>query len=110
MPALTSLNADWASCMADSNYPGVSDPDGASELLSDHIRDAGIDSKKGPTPEQRAELRDYEIDLALADFRCSKKLDYQQKSLAVQFAAEKKFVSENKAELDQMLAAVNQGN
>lgn len=110
-PAVKELDAKWADCMADAGYTDFTTKSDAMTSISDEqnafYENQEIDEAGMPiAPDEAAmeELRQKEIDIALADFRCSEKLDYMQKSLEAQFALETQFVEDNKSELDAMLA------
>jgi hypothetical protein len=55
------------------------------------------------------ELKEREIDMALADFRCAKDIDYNNVQLTAQFAQEEQFIEDHKAELDALIAAYSTG-
>lgn len=110
-PAVKELDAKWADCMADAGYSEFTSKSEAMMSISDaqneFYENQEFDETGTPiAPDEAAmeELRQKEIDLALADFRCSEKLDYMQKSLEAQFALETQFVEDNKSELDALLA------
>lgn len=110
-PAVKELDAKWADCMADAGYSEFTHKNEAMTSISEEqnalyenqeFDESGMPLELDATAME--ELRQKEIDLALADFRCSEKLDYTQKSLEAQFALETQFVEDNKSELDAMLA------
>lgn len=110
-PAVKELDAKWADCMADAGYTEFTSKNEAMMSISDaqnaFYENQEVDEAGMPiAPDEAAmeELRQKEIDLALADFRCSEKLDYTQTTLEAQFALEKQFVEDNKSELDALLA------
>lgn len=110
-PAVKALDAKWADCMADAGYSEFTSKSEAMMSISDaqneFYENQEFDESGVPVaPDEAAmeELRQKEIDVALADFRCSEKLDYMQKSLEAQFALETQFVQDNKSELDALLA------
>lgn len=115
-PAVKELDAKWADCMADAGYSEFTSKNEAMMSISDEqnafyenqeVDESGVPIE--PDPAAMEELRQKEIDLALADFRCSEKLDYMQKTLEAQFALETQFVEDNKSELDAMLAEYSTG-
>lgn len=109
-PAISALDAKWASCMADAEYPDLKQKQDAFELAiekqNEFYKD---DGSTGPTDEQLAEAREFEIDVALADFRCSEKVRYNDTMMEVQFALERQFIQDHKSELDALLADAEQG-
>lgn len=115
-PEMKKLDADWADCMADAGYSDFKTKSAAVQSISDAqnalYEEAGVDADGNSLEIDQAakdELKQKEIDVALADFKCSEKSDYMQKALAVQFKLEEQFVSDNKSELDAMLAEYAQG-
>jgi len=108
LPAVKAVNAAWSSCMADAGYPDLKTKDAVYELMNAQSEEAYADGAEEISPEKRAEMRDYEIDLALADFHCAEEVDYQKVTLEAQFELEEQFIADNKSELDTMLAAAGQ--
>lgn len=116
-PKIKELNSKWAACMADAGYPEFStkqDPfDALNEAQNAYYESQTFDEQGMPTnvdDAALAELKQTEIDMALADFKCSAKVDYMQQSLKAQFALETQFVEDNKSELDALLAAYAKGD
>lgn len=115
-PAMKKLDAEWADCMADAGYSDLKTKSAAMESISNAqmalYEEAGVDAEGNSLEIDQAakdELKQKEIDVALADFKCSEKSGYMQAALEVQFKLEEKFVSDNKSELDAMLAEYAQG-
>jgi hypothetical protein len=105
-PEMKKLDAEWASCMADAGY---TDYKTKQEAIQDVIDKSnamweGDNAETGPTEEQQAEQREYEIEIALADFKCADAMDYTDKSTAIQFELEEQFIEDNKSELDAIVA------
>jgi hypothetical protein len=108
-PAVTKLDGKWSACMADAGYTGLSTKDDAMNQVNDESN-AYYETLTGEAdPAKLAEIRENEIAIALADFTCSKKLDYEHTRLAVQFDLERQFITDHKSELDAMVADVAQG-
>lgn len=111
-PKIKELDRSWASCMADAGYSDFTMKQDAFTLISEAQNaiyetmeyDQETGEPLGDNTEALAELKQQEIDVALADFRCSEKLNYMQETLKAQFALETRFVEDNKAELDALLA------
>ncbi|WP_374010250.1 hypothetical protein [Leifsonia sp. LS-T14] len=110
VPAVKAAAAKWSECMADAGYSGLKKQQDAVEYASEKNSAlyGGSEESGGtpPTP-SAAELkkaRDAEIKIALADFRCAKKTDYTDIKLRAQFDLEKKFIADNKAALDELVA------
>jgi hypothetical protein len=108
-PAVTKLDGKWSACMADAGYTGLSTKDDAMNQINDESN-AYYETLTGEAdPAKLAEIREHEIAIALADFTCSKKLDYEHTRLSVQFDLERQFITDHKSELDAMVADVAQG-
>jgi hypothetical protein len=108
-PAMTKLNSDWASCMADAGHPDFAVKNDAMNAVMDEQNALWEGSETGPTEEETAAARDNELKIALADFRCAEEVDYMDKSLEAQFALEEQFISDYKAELDALIADYETG-
>lgn len=117
-PAVVKLDKDWAACMADAGYSDMKKKQDAMDLVMNAQNAAyeeamanGEDPEQymGPSEEQVAEMRDTEIEIALADFRCSEEVNYTDAMLEIQFEAEREFIKEHKAELDAIVAEVEKG-
>jgi hypothetical protein len=110
-PKVKKLNSEWAACMADAGYP---DYKAKQEAVQDVIDKSNAlweeNPETGPTEEQQAEAREYEIEIALADFKCADAMDYTNKVTAVQFELEEQFITDHKAELDAIVAEVEKSN
>ncbi|TFD38447.1 hypothetical protein E3T40_03100 [Cryobacterium sp. TMT1-19] len=109
-PGVQALDAEWASCMADSGNPDFSakqDAINAASELSNVLYNN--ETGEAPSDEDLAEVREGEIEIALADFTCSEKVDYTAAMLKLQFALEKQFVADHKAELEAFSADYKQG-
>lgn len=109
-PGVQALDAEWASCMADSGNPDFSAKQDAINAASE-LSNALYNNETGeaPSDEDLAEVREGEIEIALADFTCSEKVDYTAAMLKLQFALEKQFVADHKAELEAFSADYKQG-
>ena len=109
-PAVQELDGEWAACMADTGHPDFKakqDAINAASELSNALYNN--DTGEAPSDEALAEVREGEIEIALADFTCSEKVDYTDSMLTVQFKLEKQFVDDHKAELDAFAADYDQG-
>ena len=110
LPEVKAVNAAWSGCMADAGYPDLKTKDGVYDIMNAQNEEAYADGTEELSDEKRAEMRDEEIDLALADFHCAEDVDYTTVTLTAQFALEEQFIADNKAELDAMLAASSQAS
>lgn len=85
----------WARCLAEAGFPGFETPGQARASVFDQLpgdRDAALDS------EQRAEVREYELALAPADFECQQRHVLGPRR-AVTLELEQAFIDDNHAEL-----------
>ena len=110
-PKMKALDRAWLDCMADAGYSDFKTKQDGFTLISDEqnkiYESQELDEQGAPigdTSEAMAALKEKEIDVALADFKCSEKTNYNQEAMKVQFALETAFVEDNKSELDAMLA------
>lgn len=107
-PEMKKLDAEWASCMADEGQTSFKKKqDAIDSIIEDQnaiYEDPTAQDDQDAFAKTQEELRKKEIKLALIDFGCSKKVDYQDRSLAIQFALEKQFIEDNKKQLDEMVA------
>lgn len=107
-PAIKTLNAEWASCMADAGYADLSTKQDAFNIVMEESNALWEGTETGPTEEQTKEARDHEIEIALADFKCSEEVDYTDTQLKAQFELEEQFISDYKSELDAFIADYEQ--
>jgi len=108
-PAVVKLEAAWSACMADAGYPAFKAKQDAQNEVNE-AQNAYYESGATEEPDEatRAEWRDHEIEVALADFKCSKKIDYQKTYLTAQYRLENEFIDDHKSELDAMVAEIAQ--
>ena len=104
---IAELNAEWPSCMADAGFDGFASPEEAQTSISNQLNAIYEDSGETGEPDQGAmdELREVEIDTAVADRTCQEDLGYTEAVQEVQFAREQHFIDSHQAELDAMLEA-----
>jgi len=105
-PEAKKADADWSDCMADAGETGFKKKNDAVQSISDDLNaiyEANTTGELDQTAEL-AELREREIELALVDFECSTKVDYEQRTLAGQFELEKKFIKTHQKQLDELVA------
>jgi hypothetical protein len=110
-PEIVELNQKWSDCMADAEYSGLKLRQDAQMQISEEMNAfyEGQENPEPPSEVQLAELKEKEIAMALADFRCAKELDYDTKQFTAQFALEQQFIDDHKAELDELVAAYAKG-
>ena len=107
----TALNSEWAACMADSGFSEFLAPDDAQNSIWEaqnalYENLEYVEGEDAPEPDKKDidELKKRELEVAVADYECRQKTDYDKKQMKIQHVAEQKFVDEHKAELDAMLA------
>lgn len=105
-PETKKADADWADCMADAGEPGFKTKQDAVMSISDELNavyEANPTGELDQTAELK-ELRERELELALIDFECGEKVDYEQRTLKGQFELEKKFIKSHQKQLDEIMA------
>jgi hypothetical protein len=107
-PAVKTLNAEWASCMADAGYADFSVKNDAVQAVVDESNALYENAETGPSDEDIKAARDHELEIALADFTCSEEVNYNDVQLKAQFELEEQFISDHKAELDAFIADYEQ--
>jgi len=110
-PEMVKLNSAWAACMADAGFADFKEKQDAIDEVSqaqNAFWENATPETTGPDAATKAEWRDHEIEVALADFTCAKKTDYEKKSLKAQFAMEDQFIADHKSELDALVADAEQ--
>lgn len=105
------LDAEWATCMADAGYPDLKTSDDAQNSIYEaqnalyNYDDLAEDEMPTePKKEDIDKVKKQEIELAVVDFECKQKINYDEKQTKATHAAEQKFVDEYKPELDALLA------
>ena len=109
-PAMAPIDAEWADCMADAGYPDLPTRQSAPDAVfgqSSEYWDSGATDE--PSTKLTASWRAFEIEVAVADFRCGEKVGYDAKALDVQIARENQFIADNRPELDDLMAELAQG-
>jgi len=108
---LAAIDSDWANCMADSGYPGLTQQRDAQNMIENERfrllsrpNSIGISSS---APEV-IELREREIEVALADLHCREITSYSDRVNALQFAWETQFIADNRIEFDALQDAIEQ--
>lgn len=109
-PAMRELDQEWSGCMADAGFD-FANPQAAQESIID-LSNAAYEDYEGEEdengewiPPDLTDLKQTEIDTAVADYDCQEQVDYSDRSLEVQFAIEQEFVDANRDQLDALVAA-----
>jgi hypothetical protein len=108
-PEIVKVQKAWAGCMADAGYPDFTVKEDAMNQVNEASNaywQEGVTEE--PDEATKAQWRANEIDVALADFKCSKKVDYQKTYLTAQYRLENQFIDDHKTELDAMIADIAQ--
>jgi len=116
-PEMATIDREWASCMADAGHPGFNTQNDAQSSIWDAQNELwnGLDDwnweQGSPNPSNHpawAELAEQEIELALADLDCRESTDLRNRQQEIQFAIERQFIADHRADLDALVAAVAQ--
>lgn len=109
---MSELNSKWSSCMADEGYT-YSVPWDAQESiyeLQNSMYEDVVDWENfdGPDPALVEQYKQQEIDTAVADYGCRAEVKFDDESMRIQFKYEEEFINNNKAALDEFLAAAQE--
>lgn len=119
-PETKALEASWSGCMADAGVEGVATPDAAMELVNTRYsalyenlpQPENPDSPDAvwpePSPENIKAAKTYDIETALADFRCKKSVKWTETTEKVTSDFEEQFITDHKAELDAYKASLQE--
>ncbi len=109
-PALADVDDEWSNCMADAGYSGFSSQYDAQNSVYDELN-SYYESMTDYVEDDPAldEIADREIELALADLDCRESTDYRERRQAVSVELEEQFIADNKAALEALVAAAEQG-
>lgn len=108
-PRLADVAAAWSDCMADEGHPGLTTPESAHESASeawDALYHWDDPSFTKPSDEDIAEFRDLEIAIATTDLACQQEVGWDTAMQEVQAALEETFLKDNKAAVDEYVAAI----
>lgn len=109
-PELAAIDAAWAACMDEADYPGFTKQQDASSSISDEMNAYYENQTEWVEDDpELAKIGEREIDLALADLDCREKTDYRSQSRKVTDALEEQFIADHKTELEALKAAAEQG-
>jgi hypothetical protein len=109
-PAMAPIDAEWSDCMAAAGFSGLPTKQSAVDAVfaqaSEYWATGATDE---PAEDVRAEWREYEVRVAVADFDCAESVGFSAKATAVQVARETQFIADNLSQLDELLAELAQG-
>lgn len=118
-PRVLDLDREWASCMADAGYSGLTSPRLAQDEIWNQMnrfwedQNADYPDGDGPDIRESAEYREAaaaEISQAVADWDCKDGVGYTQEMLKIQFALEEQFVNDHRSELEAFQASQEQAS
>ncbi|HLS74771.1 MAG TPA: hypothetical protein VK046_13435 [Actinomycetaceae bacterium] len=129
-PRVAEVNAEWAECMADADFGGMTTPDEAMNAIYEEydriqmeaqegidwenidweaVEESGVDPfAEALDSEAMDELRERELAMAMADYTCKEDLGTESRLLEIQFELEEEFVKTYQADIDALLAAYGQ--
>lgn len=121
-PAFASLEAEWAKCMAEHDFPGFRAQRDARQSIEDLRNDYFPADDDSDTPDPRlkdprfatlddpayAEIARQEVALALVDLGCREQTNYNSRHLEIQFELEHRFIADHAEELAAMKARAEQ--
>jgi hypothetical protein len=113
---MAELDAEWATCMEDAGQGGHASPMEAQNSIHEEMNkvyenmDMSEEATAPPEPDQAAmdALAEREVELALADLDCREETDYRDRNAEITREVEQQFIDDHKAELDAMVASVEQ--
>ena len=110
-PKRAALEREWSGCVADAGQPVFAQRHEAEnsihQTLEPYFSKENWDESVWDLPEVQ-EIGRQEIALALVDFDCRAKLDYENEIMRLQFALEEQFLIDYKVELEAMKQAFEQ--
>jgi hypothetical protein len=112
-PETAALNAEWADCMASAGYPDYGSPQEAMDDINEQamaIYESASETDPMPDETAMAELREVELDTAVADYRCQEEVDYADTSMEIMAEFEQEYVDTHRAELDALVAEHGSGS
>lgn len=114
---IVKLDRKWAECITEAGYDYTSTVQPQNELREEwnEKQNAGFNEETGeykePTKDEQKKLKEdekvfkaKEIKIAVADKKCQEKVNYTEEQFKASSKIEQKFLDENKAELDAMIA------
>lgn len=110
---LAALDAEWAACMAESGFDGMTTKMAAQDTLYEEynaLYSSGGDDDEWvePAKEKVDQFQAQEIKQAVADWKCSDKMDYDKRYRDIEIRAQEEFVAKYKDQLEAMVAKYSQ--
>ena len=108
-PEAMKLDREWTDCMSEAGHQNLTSPSMAQNAMwEEFAQTSGGQSESGsftePSDEVKAKFKEREIAVATTDSECREKIGYDEKMQKLVFAVEQKFIDENKARLDALIA------
>ena len=121
-PAFASLDAEWARCMADHDYPGFRAQYEARQSIEELLNGYYPADEDSDTRDPRlkdpafatlddpayAEIAEQEVAIAVVDLDCRDRTDYNDRHLRIQFDLERQFIEDHQEELDALRVRAEQ--
>lgn len=108
-PRMADLTIEWAHCMADAGHVYTSPTDAWESVYAVINGTRGPDGDPVDPDVTSDEAKALEIAVALADYDCKEALAWEEVRNTVVDEIEAQFLTDNKAELDEFIAAVLEG-
>lgn len=106
-PEVRDLDLKWSACMAENGFSGHQSKYSIMDPLYEewNSMQSGLNGEyREPSEAEKNEFQQREIELAVQDFKCSEKLDYEKRRAEIMIKIEQEFIDQNKDRLDAMLA------
>lgn len=105
---MAALEQEWASCMSGKGFTFASRDEAMNDMYEQSNKLwENVDWEKQPDGPAQADLDAFqkiEIEQATVDFQCAEDINYNDRQQEINFALQQKFVDENRAELDALVA------
>lgn len=101
---MVALNREWLACMTTAGYTGITSKDESQQALYDvhnslywsEEREESLE----PTQDQLDAFQEKEIAQAVADWKCTSEIKYNESVIKINHRVQQEFLDEHKAELD----------
>lgn len=107
---MSEIDAEWASCMADAGYPGLTSKWDAQTVMADEYSEMQFDGEEWvePTKEQNDEFQKRETQQAVADWKCADKINFEDRVVELEMKMQEEFVAKYRDQLEAMVAKYGQ--
>lgn len=103
------MDQDWAQCFAAAGYPEVTSRLTLIDWVYERFYAIGDGTAK-PSPEQRAEFQQFEIEIAVADWECAQEVNWDKRYEESELRMQSEFLDRHRAEIDAVIAKYATGN